>query len=81
LPSQQVDFYAPAGFQLTSGEQYFVNVVFNQRNLTGAKNTGLDATFSGSVPETSTWAMLGIGFAGIGMLGMTKRRKAPRYAL
>jgi hypothetical protein len=34
-----------------------------------------------SIPETSTWAMLGIGFAGIGLLGVSKRRKAPRYAL
>jgi PEP-CTERM motif len=33
------------------------------------------------VPEPSTWAMLGIGFAGIGLLGAAKRRKAPRYAL
>jgi hypothetical protein len=34
-----------------------------------------------SIPEPSTWAMLGIGFAGIGLLGVTNRRKAPRYAL
>jgi hypothetical protein len=33
------------------------------------------------IPETSTWAMLGIGFAGIGLLGVTRRRKASRYAL
>jgi hypothetical protein len=33
------------------------------------------------IPEASTWAMLGIGFAGIGLLGAAKRRKAPRYAL
>ena len=33
------------------------------------------------IPETSTWAMLGIGFAGIGLLGATKRRKGSRYAL
>jgi hypothetical protein len=33
------------------------------------------------IPETSTWAMLGIGFGGIALLGMTKRRKGSRYAI
>jgi hypothetical protein len=81
ISPQQVDFIAPVGQELTWGEQYFVNVVFTQKTVTGATNTGFNATFSGAVPETSTWAMLGVGFAGIGLLGMTKRRKAPRYAL
>ena len=81
ISPQQVDFLAPTGVELTDGEQYFVNVVFNQKNVSGATNTGFNATFSGNVPEASTWAMLGVGFAGIGLLGMTKRRKASRYAL
>jgi hypothetical protein len=37
--------------------------------------------FSSVVPEPSTWAMLGLGFAGIGLVGLTKRGKASRYAL
>jgi hypothetical protein len=37
--------------------------------------------FSSVVPEPSTWAMLGLGFAGIGLVGLTKRRKGSRYAL
>ena len=44
----------------------------------------LDTTFNdpaGQTPETATWAMLGIGCAGIGLLGLTKRRKVSRYAL
>ena len=81
ISPQQVDFFAPAGVELTWGEQYFVNVLFTQKTVSGATNTGFVAAFSGNIPETSTWAMLGIGFAGIGLLGMTKRRKAPRYAL
>lgn len=32
------------------------------------------------VPETSTWTMLGIGFAGVGLVGMSRRRKGSRYA-
>ena len=39
------------------------------------------SAFAPGVPETSTWAMLGVGFAGISLLGMTKRRKGSRYAL
>jgi hypothetical protein len=33
------------------------------------------------IPEPSTWAMFAIGFAGTGLIGMTKRRKVARYAL
>jgi hypothetical protein len=32
------------------------------------------------VPEPATWAMLGLGFAGMGLLGLTRRRKGSRYA-
>jgi hypothetical protein len=34
-----------------------------------------------TIPEPSTWAMLGLGFAGIGLVGLTKRGRAARYAL
>jgi hypothetical protein len=34
-----------------------------------------------TVPELSTWAMLGLGFAGIGLVGLAKRGKVSRYAL
>jgi hypothetical protein len=37
--------------------------------------------FAPAVPEPSTWAMLGLGFAGLGLMGMTKRRKEARYAV
>lgn len=33
-----------------------------------------------AIPEPSTWAMLGLGFAGMGLLGLTRRRKGARYA-
>jgi hypothetical protein len=41
---------------------------------------GGTVTTLAAVPELSTWAMLGIGFAGIGLAGLTRRRTGPRYA-
>ena len=74
-----VEFFAPTGSELTTGDYYFVNVVFDQKNLTG-KNTLFLAYFTTNVPELSTWAMFGIGFAAIGVVGLSKRRKGSRYA-
>lgn len=35
-----------------------------------------------TVPEPLTWVMVGLGFAGVAMLGLTKpRRKQPRYTV
>jgi hypothetical protein len=41
----------------------------------------LDFAIPFAIPEASTWAMLGVGFAGIGLVGMTRHRKGSRYAL
>jgi hypothetical protein len=67
-----------AGFNdLLLPGSYFA-VIDGQTNV---KNLGINGSvFTTGVPESSTWAMLGIGFAGIGLLGMTKRRTS-RYAL
>jgi hypothetical protein len=35
---------------------------------------------SASIPEPSTWAMLGLGFAGVGLFGFAKRQREPRSA-
>src|SRR5271165_2902730 len=78
--TKSVEFDAPAGTWITKGETFFVNVVFDKKNLSGA-NAGFSAEWSATVPEASTWAMLGIGFAGIGVVGLTRRRKGSRYAL
>ncbi len=81
--TDSVVFDAPAGDWITKGETYFVNIVFDgkQGNLLNGKTAGFSATWSATVPEASTWAMLGIGFAGIGLVGRTRRRKGSRYAL
>jgi hypothetical protein len=34
-----------------------------------------------SVPEPSTWAMMLLGFAGLGYAGFKRARKSPRFAI
>jgi hypothetical protein len=52
--------------------------------ITGTVNVprlGVGGTVTtAAIPELSTWAMLGIGFAGIGLAGLTRRRTGSRYA-
>jgi hypothetical protein len=69
----EVDFYAPAGVHVTPGEDYFVNVIFNEKNLSGA-NIGFSAVWANAVPEASTWAMMIVGIAGVGGALRTARR-------
>ena len=65
------------GWLLTAGNYYVQATVTATTIHDGISgNVNLQA-----IPEISTWAMLGIGFAGIGLVGMTKRRKTSRYAL
>jgi len=71
INGQTVTFYAPTGVTLSAGEDYFINVVFDSKTLSGA-NTSFTAAFSTAVPEASTWAMLLLGFAGLGFFGYRK---------
>jgi PEP-CTERM motif len=41
--------------------------------LDGVSMTGL----TGAVPEPGMWAMMGLGFAGLGLVAYRRRRKAP----
>jgi hypothetical protein len=41
--------------------------------LDGVSLTGL----TGAAPEPGTWAMMGLGFAGLGLVAYRRRRKAP----
>jgi hypothetical protein len=72
-------FTAPTGW-----ENYSVNVTATGRDtisfVTGKDNwqaTVIDNTFAtgSAVPETSTWAMLLLGFTGMGLAAMRRNRK------
>jgi hypothetical protein len=41
----------------------------------GASVTGFNQSMQSGVPEPSTWAMLALGFASLGLVGLRKRRR------
>ena len=74
------DVAAP-GLSLSSiasnGKAYFaVDMLANNGN-TG--NVAANSFVTGGVPEPSTWAMMLIGFAGLGYAGFRQTRKTPRF--
>ena len=59
-------------------ERYFFSATGWSTNTVSAIGVKRAAT---SIPEPSTWAMLGIGFGGLALAGMfTRRRKDSRFA-
>jgi hypothetical protein len=67
-----------ASFSDTLGPGTYYAEITGNVNVTRLGVGGTVTTLA--VPELSTWAMLGIGFAGIGLAGLTRRRTGPRYA-
>jgi hypothetical protein len=76
--SNEVDFYAPAGVFVDPGQTFFVNIIFNQKNISGA-NVGFSAAWATAVPEAPAWAMMIVGIAGIG--GTMRLRRNQRTAV
>ena len=61
-------------FYLSTGQKYFVNVFFDGATPTDFTGAWL-TTFSGGVPEPSTWALMLLGFGAVGY-AMRRRRTA-----
>jgi hypothetical protein len=78
--SAEVGTQTPLGDFEPAGS-YFVEVTGTSG--VGELHLAVDGnvTAVASVPELSTWAMFGLGFAGMGLLGLTKRERKPeRFA-
>ena len=62
-------------FPLTNGAPEFITQVFETSVGSLEFDSASFASFqaTGGVPETSTWAMMALGFAGIGLLAYRKR--------
>jgi PEP-CTERM motif len=72
-----------------AGSAYTLNFLYsNEDNLSGSVSnspSGLrvttDANLAGAVPEPSTWAMMLIGFAGIGFMAYRRKSKPALMAV
>jgi hypothetical protein len=83
IPDSSIDSFL--GLKYTVGDNtYYGFARFSGGDLEGygfqtTPNTDIDANFpTGAVPELSTWAMMGLGFAGTALLAA--RRRSVRLA-
>jgi hypothetical protein len=58
-------------FDLIGAEANFEHIF-----TSGTNQLGVQGTFASAVPEPSTWAMMILGFLGIGLLGYRRRNSA-----
>ncbi len=67
-----IEFLAPnPSAYLMTGQSYFVNVYFDT-----PAPTSFSGSFITAVPEVSTWAMMILGFAGLGFMTYRRRKSA-----
>jgi hypothetical protein len=69
--------YSSNGYVLISGLPSFDKVVISS----GSNSFEFDNVAVAAVPEASTWAMMGLGFAGLGLAGFGAKRKREARAL
>jgi hypothetical protein len=72
--------FANNTLSMTAGDQLLFEVSFNVPNPRGSgpfyyDTTGISVTLVTAVPEPSTWAMIILGFAGIGFMTYRRRSK------
>jgi hypothetical protein len=69
------------GFQFVEvGDGTYLNGAWNNPEG-GTSHLILEATFASAVPEPTTWAMMVLGFAGVGFMAYRKRRNSPSFRL
>jgi hypothetical protein len=90
-PGPNYNYYSSIGYFLIPAGEYYLQVDYAYNpNYSPKANSYLSLPAAGAIfngtaavaaaPEASTWAMLGLGFAGVGLMGVAKRRKDSRYA-
>lgn len=67
-----------AGAGVSSPDQFSFSVSLTGK--IGSDGSSFAANWSTAVPEPSTWAMLGLGFAGLAVAGARARKKPPLAA-
>jgi hypothetical protein len=65
---------------LTIGGNYTLNFVVENFAQNGGNPTGLDVSV-GSVPEPATWAMMVLGFLGVGFVAYRKKASSSAFRL
>jgi PEP-CTERM motif len=78
ITGPEIIFTAPPGTSLAPSDNYQSAILFVNTDVTGA-NSGFSAEFTYSrargTPEPSTWAMMAIGFATLGVVGWRGSRR------
>jgi PEP-CTERM motif len=70
--ANSITFTGPPGTDMKEGQDYFVNIML----LDGGSGSGFNGAWTGTIPEPATWAMMLMGFAGLGYAGYRKARPA-----
>jgi hypothetical protein len=77
----------PDSFSGTNLSPFFASGPFSMteeatiRLISGGSITGFNSDMQTSVPEPRTWALMGLGFALMALLGVKRRKSTPRFAL
>jgi hypothetical protein len=81
IPASEIAFNTGISFSFTDVAPPASTVGSGGSRTLAPFTADVSGDFSATaVPEPATWAMLGLGFAGMGLVGLTRRRKNSRYA-
>jgi hypothetical protein len=75
--SNWITFMGPPGTDMKEGQDFFVNIML----LDGGGGAAFSGDWTGSIPEPSTWAMMLLGFAGLGFAGYRARKQTAALAV
>ena len=77
---QSADCNGLVTFQDTTGSITGFTITSSQNSFEADNFNATEQTFAGGVPETSTWAMMILGFLGVGLLSYRRKGTSFRFA-